>query len=150
MATDPLGPVPAGLDPLSDESAVEDRRDVLCFTSEPLGRDLIVTGQPIVTAVVAADVATHDLIATLTMVEPGGGVTPGDPSPTTVELSPISWRVPAGHRLRLDLSASRFPAFDRNPQNWAVAAHRAGPGDCRVAAVEIHAARLELPVEDDA
>jgi hypothetical protein len=47
------------------------------------------------------------------------------------------------------VSASRFPAFDRNPQNWAVTAHRAGPGDCRVAVVEIHAARLELPVEDE-
>jgi putative CocE/NonD family hydrolase len=162
IAADPLGPVPAGLDPLSDESAVEDRRDVLCFTSEPLARDLVLTGQPVVTAVVAADVATHDLIATLTMVEPAGrsirlatgarrrrGLTPGDPSPATVELSPISWRVAAGHRLRLDVSASRFPAFDRNPQNWAVASHRAGPGDCRVAAVEIHAARLELPVEDE-
>jgi predicted acyl esterase len=61
----------------------------------------------------------------------------------------VSWRVPAGHRLRLDLSASRFPAYDRNPQNWGVAVHKAGRDDCRVALVEVHAARLELPVEDE-
>jgi predicted acyl esterase len=162
LDADPLAPVPAALVPLSDESATEDRRDILCYTSEPLAQDTVVTGQPLVTAAVAADVATHDLVATLTMVEPSGrstrlatgarrrrGLTPGDPAPATVELGPVSWRVPAGHRLRLDLSASRFPAYDRNPQNWGVAVHKAGRDDCRVALIEVHAARLELPVEDE-
>jgi uncharacterized protein len=158
---EPLSPVPGGLDPLSDESAREDRRDVLCYTSEPLARDMVITGQPRAIVVTAADSGPHDVVATLTAVEPSGRSTrlatgarrnrdraPAELADATVELSPISWLVPAGHRLRLDLSASRFPAFDRNPQNAGMAAHRAGRDDCRVALVEVHAAVLALPVEE--
>jgi putative CocE/NonD family hydrolase len=161
LVAEPLDPVPAGLVPLSDEFAVEDRRSVLCYTSEPLGAPVVVTGQPAVTVRSVADVATHDVVASLTMVEPSGRSTrlatgarrlrdlrPGEPAETRIELGPTSWLVPAGHRLRLDLSASRFPAYDRNPQNPAVPPYRAGRDDCRVALIEVVAAALDLPVDD--
>jgi putative CocE/NonD family hydrolase len=161
LVAEPLDPVPAGLVPLSDESAVEDRRSVLCYTSDPLGVPLVVTGPPVVTVTSMADVATHDVVASLTMVEPSGRSTrlatgarrrrdlaPGEPAETRVELGPTSWLVPEGHRLRLDLSASRFPAYDRNPQNPAVPPHRAARGDCRVALIEVLAATLDLPIDD--
>ncbi len=160
LVGEPLVPVPGGVEPLSDESATEDRRDVLCYTSDPLAHDVVITGQATVDVTTVADAATHDVVASLTLVEPSGrslrlatgarrrrDLVPGEAAGTTVELGPISWRVPAGHRLRLDLSASRFPAYDRNPQNGAVRPHEAGRADCRVALIEVHVARLHLPVE---
>jgi putative CocE/NonD family hydrolase len=160
IAAEPLVAVPGGLEPLSDEGATEDRRDVLCYTSDVLGHDVVITGQPLVVVTSVADTRTHDLVASLTMVDPSGrstrlatgarrcrGLVPGQAAESIIELGPISWLVPTGHRLRLDVTASRFPAYDRNPQNDSIEVHRASRDDCRVALIEIHAARLELPVE---
>jgi predicted acyl esterase len=65
-----------------------------------------------------------------------------------IELRPIAWTIPTGHFLRLDLSATRFPEFDRNPHNEAVPIAEARAADFRVASIEIIEARLELPVEE--
>ena len=54
----------------------------------------------------------------------------------------------SGSRLRVDVSASPFPAFDRNPQNPGGTVDQAGRDDCVVALVEVHAAVLALPVEE--
>jgi putative CocE/NonD family hydrolase len=145
---------------MSDESPVEDRRDVLCFTSAPLREAIVVTGAASLRLRTRADVDTHDVVASLTDVAPNERsirittgsrrlrrVAPGDLNDAEVQLAPTSWLVPEGHRLRLDISASRFPAYARNPQRAAVAAHRAGRDDCRVATIEIFDVQLELPVE---
>jgi putative CocE/NonD family hydrolase len=159
FAAEPLVPVPGTLDPATDESATEDRRDVLCYTSAALEADLVITGNPTVEVTSQADVATHDVVATLTDVAPDGTSTrlctgarrlplaPPDTTRTTnVDLGPLSHVALAGHRLRLDVSASRFPAYDRNPQHPAVAPHRAARDDCLVALVEVEAVELRLPV----
>ncbi len=157
IAAEPLVPVPGENGPLSDESAVEDRRDVLCYTSPPLDETVDVVGTPLVRVTSRSDVNTHDLVVTLTMVDPDERswrlatgctrVRAGSSAAMTsrILLRPIAWRVPAGHRLRLDVSASRFPMYDRNPQNGAVASAAAARDDLRVALIEIHAVRLELP-----
>ncbi|MCU1374095.1 MAG: hydrolase CocE/NonD family protein [Actinomycetia bacterium] len=159
LAAEPLVPVPGTLEPATDETATEDRRDVLCYTSAELERPLVLTGAATVEVGSRADVATHDVIASLTDVAPDGTSTrlctgavrqPASGTSigrvTTVELAPISHCLPAGHRLRLDLSASRFPAFDRNPQHPTVEPHRATRDDCRVALIEVHAVEVHLPV----
>ena len=58
----------------------------------------------------------------------------------------MAWTIPAGNFLRLDLSAGRFPEFDRNPHNSAVPFAEARPADFRTASLEITSAHLELPV----
>ena len=160
LAAEPLVPVPGGLDPYGDESATEDRRDVACFTSEALTEDLVVTGSPSVTVETSADVATHDVVVSLCAVGADHRSTRlttgvrrlrdlpvGEVVATDVELGPLSVVVPAGSRLRVDVSASRFPAFDRNPQNPDVAVHEAGRDDCVVALIEVHDVMLALPVD---
>jgi predicted acyl esterase len=41
---------------------------------------------------------------------------PGRPTKIRVELFPTANRFLAGHRIRLDISASEFPHYDLNPQ----------------------------------
>jgi putative CocE/NonD family hydrolase len=39
---------------------------------------------------------------------------PGKVYPVTVDLHATSWYLPAGHKLRVEISSSNFPRFDRN------------------------------------
>ena len=41
-------------------------------------------------------------------------MTPGEVYELRIPLGPVGIRVPAGHRLRLDVSSSDFPHWDRN------------------------------------
>lgn len=159
IVAEPLEPVPGGLDPMTDERGVEDRRDVLCFTSDPLRDPLVLTGSVSAAVSVRADVVSHDLVVTLAGVAPDGSsirmatgarrLAPAQPGvwrTTTVDLPPISWLLPTGWRLRLDVSPSRFPAYDRNPQTGAISAH-AQRRECSVATIEIRGLTIDLPVE---
>lgn len=154
IAAEPLVPVPGTLEPGTDETATEDRRDVLCYTSDLLDAPLVVTGSVIATVTTTADVATHDVVVSLTDVDHdrrssrvATGVSRAGPGAVTVTLSPTSHRFAPGHRLRLDVSASRFPAFDRNPQCTDVPPHLATRTDCRVAVIEVLSVALAVPVD---
>src|SRR5207249_2464593 len=114
------------------EAANEDRRDVLCYTSEPLAEAMAIVGSPTVVVTSDCDRDTHDVVASLVQVGADGEpralstgvrrirVRPGESARTEVTLRPIAWTCPPGSRLRLDLSAARFPAFDRNPHTTDV------------------------------
>jgi putative CocE/NonD family hydrolase len=65
----------------------------------------------------------------------------GSVAEVEITLRPIAWPVPAGARLRLDVSGARFPCFDRNPHGSADAP--------RVATIEVRTVELDLPVEPD-
>ena len=39
---------------------------------------------------------------------------PGKPDHATVDMRSVAYRLPTGHRLRLDLTSSSFPRLERN------------------------------------
>jgi putative CocE/NonD family hydrolase len=161
LVSQPNFPFPGTPVPLEDQAAAEDRRDVLCYTTRTLDRDLTIVGSPTLSVASVSDAPTHDLIGSLVWVRPDGSarrlVTGARRHGTEgadgarhfeIQLRPIAWTIPAGHSLRLDISASRFPQFDRNPQTNQVLGWEARASDCRVATIEVFDARLKLPVED--
>ena len=112
------------------------RPDVLSFDSAPLRQDVVITGVVEARLTVTSDAAHTDFTAKLIDVHPDGvaysicdGICrtrfrDGRPSrplsrdlPTEVRihLGSIAYAVAAGHRLRLDISSSNFPWYDRSP-----------------------------------
>lgn len=115
---------------------VEARPDVLCYTSAPLVADVELTGPIIATLSVVSSCVDTDFTAALVDVYPDGrtrlvqeGITrlsrcrgerrvpelePGAVKKTAIDLGATSYLVPAGHRLRLEVSSSDFDRYDRN------------------------------------
>ncbi|MGH7310753.1 MAG: CocE/NonD family hydrolase [Candidatus Rokuibacteriota bacterium] len=118
------------------------RADVLVWQSEPLARDLEVTGPVTVTLWVSSDAPDTDVTAKLIDVYPpshdfpfgfamnltdsilrlryrNGGrpepLTLGTPTRCAFALYPTSNRFQAGHVIRVDISSSNYPRFDVNP-----------------------------------
>ena len=124
-----------------DQRAVEARPDVLCYTTPPLERDLEVTGPLTVTLYAASSAADTDWTAKLVDVHPDGyaqnlqegilrashrvpGAAPTPIRPAevyeyTIDLWGTSNLFKAGHRLRLEISSSKFPHWDRSPNIFA-------------------------------
>jgi uncharacterized protein len=110
-----------------DQAAVEQRPDVLVYTSEPLAHDLEVTGPVRVTLYAATDGPSTDWVVRLCDVDAQGvsrnitdGVLRVNASPDTVGEHEIDlWSTSnvfrAGHRLRVQVTSSNFPRWDRNP-----------------------------------
>ena len=127
------GLLPPG--PLS-QAEVEQRDDVLVYTSGPLREDLEVTGQVRVVLYVASSANDTDFTAKLVDVEPSGRpllVTDGiqrmryrvsletpelmkrnAPYQVTIDAGVTSYVFAPGHRVRLEISSSNFPRFDRS------------------------------------
>ena len=120
-----------------DQRPNEERRDVLVYTSEPLARDLEVTGPVELRLWAASSARDTDWVARLVDVYPDGcainiteGVvraryragdwehpqllTPGQVEEYTLDLQCTSNVFRAGHRLRLEVTSSNFPLWDRN------------------------------------
>ena len=130
LVAQPLVPYPGTAMALENQAAAEDRRDVLCYTSEELSRDLTILGSPRVIVSSQSDVS-HDLIASVVWVSPDGtprrlttgarrgeSMAEGGSRQFDIELRPVAWTIPAGSLLRLDLSAAAF-RIRRNPHNSA-------------------------------
>ena len=119
-----------------DQTHVERRGDVLCYTTSALREDLEVTG-PIRLHLYAATSATDtDFVAKLVDVHPDGAaynvaegviraryragllapqpVVPGAVNEYEIDLANVSIVFRRGHRLRLDVTSSNFPRIDRN------------------------------------
>jgi putative CocE/NonD family hydrolase len=100
---------------------------VLVYTSEPLAHDLEVTGPVRVTLFAATDGPSTDWVARLCDVDAHGvsrniadGVLRVRTAPDTVGEHEIDlWSTSnvfrAGHRLRVQVTSSNFPRWDRNP-----------------------------------
>jgi putative CocE/NonD family hydrolase len=116
---------------IAEQGDVESRQDVLVYTSEPLGEDLEVTG-PLEAVLHVATTAAHtDFTVKLVDVHPDGkaynvsdGIlrraypraeAGGTASAITVRLWPTSMLFRRDHRLRVEVSSSNFPRYDRNP-----------------------------------
>ena len=120
MATDfPPGPF--------DQAAVEQRSDVLVYTSEPLRQDLEVTGRIRATLFAATDAPSTDWVVRLCDVDAQGisrnitdgilriNAEPGTVGEYEIDLWSTSNLFRAGHRIRIHVTSSNFPRWDRNP-----------------------------------
>jgi putative CocE/NonD family hydrolase len=120
-----------------DQTPVESREDVLVYTTPPLTADVEVTGPVLVTLYAASSAVDTDFTAKLVDVHPSGfaqnltdgiiraryrqstvrpePIEPGKVYTYTIDLWATSNVFKAGHRIRLEISSSNFPRFDRNP-----------------------------------
>jgi uncharacterized protein len=125
--------IPLGV---ADQRPAERRPDVLVFTSEPLAHPLEVTGPITVTLWASSSARDTDFTAKLVDVAPDGyaknlldgiiraryresasrpsPIEPGRPYRFTIDLWATSNVFLAGHRIRVEISSSNFPRFDRN------------------------------------
>jgi hypothetical protein len=122
-----------------DQAKVEERPDVLVYTTAPLDQEVEVTG-PVKLALFAASSAPDtDFTGKLVDVYPDGkaynlcegilraryrkslaqpaALEPGQPQPFDIDLWVTSNLFRPGHRIRLEVSSSNFPRFDRNPNS---------------------------------
>ena len=119
-----------------DQQWVEARQDVLVYSTPPLAEDVEVTGPVTVTLYAATNAADTDFTAKLVDVEPSGyarnltdgiiraryrnprqpasPIRPGDVFEYTIDLWSTANLFKAGHRIRVEISSSNFPRFDRN------------------------------------
>ena len=145
---DPANPVPslgghsccgAGSGPQGpyDQTPVEQRSDVLVYSTDPLGADTEVTGPTTVDLWAASTAPDTDFTAKLNVVKPDGQVinlnngilrtafryslaeprpgTPGQAYEYTIAIWPTSYLFKAGDRIRLEISSSDYPQFAPNP-----------------------------------
>jgi hypothetical protein len=120
----------------ADQRPVEARADVLCYSTRPLAADLEVAGPVRLVLFASSSAPDTDFTAKLVDVAPDGraahrcegivrarrqeGETPiwfeaNVPRRFEIDLWATSCRFRAGHRIRLEVSSSNFPRFDRNP-----------------------------------
>ncbi|MBA3413898.1 MAG: CocE/NonD family hydrolase, partial [Chloroflexia bacterium] len=148
---------------------------VLVYTAAPLERDLLLVGDASVTLFAASSAVDTDWTARLCTVDPTGRSTnvkagivrarfrdgTAEPSPIephrvyeyAISLGPIGVRVAAGHALRLTVSSSDFPHWDRNLNSGGpLFAEDAGAAVVATQTVlhdAAHPSRVVLPVVDD-
>jgi len=112
------------------------RPDVLSFDSAPLRAAVVITGGVFARLMVTSDVPHTDFTAKLMDVHPDGaafsicdgicrtrfrdGRPSGplswhEPVDIRIHLGSIAYSIPAGHTLRVDISSSNFPWYDRSP-----------------------------------
>lgn len=146
FAYNPLSPVPtmggrvvtgAGMvaGPI-DQSRVEAREDVLCYTTPEVAEDTEVTGPLGLHLWAATSARDTDFTAKLVDVYPDGRaynaadgiiraryrkstfepefITPGEVNEYTINMGNVSQLFRKGHSIRIEISSSNFPAFDRN------------------------------------
>ena len=142
---DPENPIPTlgGCDVMldnagpKDRSVVQQRNDVLVYSGDRLEHDLEVTGPVTMTLYASSSATDTDFTATLCDVHPDGRaiivcegirraryrdsvtdpklLAPGTPYEFTIDMWQTSQVFKAGHRIRVEVSSSNFPRFDRNP-----------------------------------
>jgi hypothetical protein len=119
-----------------DQRAVEKRHDVLVYTTKPFSTDAEITGPVTVELYATSSAVDTDFTAKLVDVDPSGfahnltegivraryrdsqakpdNLTPGQIYKFNIDLWAISNVFLTGHKLRLEISSSNFPRFDRN------------------------------------
>jgi putative CocE/NonD family hydrolase len=124
----PMGP--------SCQSDAETAKTMLVYTTAPLERDLVLVGDVSATLYAASSAVDTDFAVRLCVVDESGcsrnlqegivrarfrdslseptPIVPGTVYRYEIGLGPVGVRVRAGQRLRLDVSSSDFPQWDRN------------------------------------
>ena len=120
-----------------DQRKMEARRDILVYTSEPFKEPLELSGPIDVTLYVSSDAKDTDFTVKVLDVDPAGPAYNLDETIQRMRYrdgydQPLAWMesgkvykvalqpmttsnyFPAGHRIRIEVSSSNFPRFDRN------------------------------------
>jgi hypothetical protein len=140
------GALPTGIGP-QDQRPAEARADVLVFTTPAFAKDTEVTGPVTLDLYVSSSAVDTDFTGMLVDVWPNGfaqnltsGIlrmryrnsqekpelgNPGETYHVTVDLWATSNVFLTGHKLRLEVSSSNFPRFDRNLNTGEIQAHGA-------------------------
>jgi len=155
-----------------DQRKAEERDDVLCFTSAVLTEPLEVTGHVSLTLFASSSAPDTDFTGKLVDVFPDGRaiyltdgilrtryrnslaepepLTPGQPYELSLDLSVTSNVFLPGHRIRLEVSSSNFPRYDRNSNTGGVitaeSADQVTVAVNRILHGPEHPSRLILPV----
>ena len=155
-----------------DQRAIEARADVLCYTSAVLEEDLEVTGPVSLSLFVTSSAVDTDFTGKLVDVYPDGRamiltdgilraryreslsaaklMQPGSVYELHIDMIATANLFRAGHRIRLEVSSSNFPRFDRNTNSGGVIANETA-ADFVVATNRVwhdgsHPSHLVLPV----
>jgi putative CocE/NonD family hydrolase len=171
---DPNNPVPSLHGPAlfvipTDQRPLAKRRDILVYQSEPLDQRFEVTGNPTVELYASSSARDTDFFARLIDVAPDGMardislgmvraryrngldspalIQPGEVVKYTIRMDPTSNAFLPGHCIRLDITSSDFPNYDRNHNT---AADQNADAELKVAEQTIHhggvhATRIVLP-----
>lgn len=177
-AYDPMNPVPSlgvndytGSRPIADQRPLSARRDVLVYTSAPLTAGFEMTGDIVAVIYVRSSARDTDFMVKLVDVYPGGNalnvreeafraryrngrdrpaqfMSPGEVYRLDIKLGAYSLYFPAGHRLRVQVTSSSFPRYERNlntggsnfDESQGVIAHNSVYHDAR------HPSHIDIPV----
>jgi len=154
-----------------EQTRVERRRDVLVYTSDPMRNVLEVVGDVELSLFISSSAVDTDFIVKLCDVDPDGIslnladgfmrarfrnswakpelLKPGEIYELRIDLGPSAHAFLPGHRIRLQVTSSAFPYWDRNMNTG----HPAGEDATGLVANQIiyhsteHASRLLLPVQ---
>ena len=156
-----------------DQREVEQRDDVLVYTTQPLDEDLTVIGPVRVELWAASSAPDTDFTAKLVDVHPDGYVhnvsegiiraryrnsdhreswlTPDAVHDYTIDLGYTATVFRRGHRIRLQISSSNFPHFDRNPNTATAfgAGAELEPANQRVYHDAMHPSQLVVQIAPD-
>lgn len=124
-----------------DQRAIQNRNDVLVYTSPTLQKDIEVTGRVLFKLHAASTARDTDFTAKLVDLHPNGyaqslmeGITraryrnsfkkqelltPGKIYEYTIDLWSVSHVFLKGHKIQVEISSSNFPKYDRNPNTGA-------------------------------
>ncbi|MEU9330003.1 CocE/NonD family hydrolase [Streptomyces canus] len=157
-----------------DQRTVAGREDVLCFATPVLDEAVEVTGPISLTLFVSSSAVDTDFTAKLVDVFPDGKainlcdgilrtryrgglateelMEPGTVYEITVDMTATSNVFLPGHRIRVDVSSSNFPRYDRNTNTGGVIAHESEeqmiPAVNHIHHGPNHSSRLVLPIID--
>lgn len=120
-----------------DQTPLEDRDDVLVYSTDPLEEPLTFAGTVTAQLSVSTDTPDADWVVKLVDVHPDGRafnlatgilrgryrnsltkpemMNPGEVYEIAVDLGPCAATIAKGHQLRVDICGSLFPLYDRNP-----------------------------------
>jgi putative CocE/NonD family hydrolase len=162
--------VPTGVE---NQAKVEERQDVLVYTTPRLSESVAITGPVSVSLYASSDAPDTDFTAKLVDVEPDGycaniaeGIVraryrkgrdreeflePGEVTEFCIDLWDMAHTFKANHRIRLEISSSNFPRFDRN-LNSRVTPALGSAEDAQKAVQQVlhnaqYPSRLNLPVK---
>ena len=153
----------------TDQRPLADRSDILVYQSKPLPERIEVTGNPRVELFASSSAPDTDFFVRLIDVSPDGMardvslgmvraryrngldrpslIEPGEVIRYTIEMDPTSNAFLPGHRIRLDITSSDFPNYDRNHNT---AADQNADAELKIAQQTVyhgpdHATRIILP-----
>jgi uncharacterized protein len=153
-----------------DQRKVEDRKDVLVYSTAALEHDVEVTGPVRLDFFASSSAVDTDFTAKLVDVYPDGTainltegilraryrdsqekatlLTPGQVYPLSIDLWATSNVFGTGHRIRLEVSSSNFPRFDRNLNTGepAASSDKMVPATNTIVHDREHPSALILPV----